>query len=159
MLSIALFGIAAAACGLDVAIDPNGFCVTDPNGFSALDADSDDAIPISLTIATKAATVDAFSKAHGATAGALADDTATDSRYVLSCPQTAGEKTVQMSVSRPASLTAFGAEWVQLFPKDSWENTTNEYEPFTFNESAAFRVNVFDFTCCVFFWSCDLADR
>ena len=137
MLSIALFGIAAAACGLDAGIDPNGFCVTDPNGFSALDADSDDAIPISLTIATKAATVDAFSKAHGATAGALADDTATDSRYVLSCPQTAGEKTVQMSVSRPASLTAFGAEWVQLFPKDSWENTTNEYEPFTFNEYGA----------------------
>merc|ERR1719352_1101262 len=28
---------------------------------------------------------------------------------------------------------AFGAEWVQLFPKDSRENTTNEYEPFTFN--------------------------
>ena len=22
---------------------------------------------------------------------------------------------------------------MQLFPKDSWENTTNEYEPFTFN--------------------------
>merc|ERR1719506_3614021 len=42
-----------------------------------------------------------------------------------------------MSVSRPASLTAFGGEWVQLFPKDSWENTTNEYEPFTFNEYGA----------------------
>merc|ERR1719482_904490 len=42
-----------------------------------------------------------------------------------------------MTVTRPASLTAFGAEWVQLFPKDSWENTTNEYEPFTFNEYGA----------------------
>merc|ERR1719440_922369 len=42
-----------------------------------------------------------------------------------------------MSVSRPASLTSFGAEWVQLFPKDSWENTTSEYEPFTFNEYGA----------------------
>merc|ERR1719316_738921 len=42
-----------------------------------------------------------------------------------------------MSVSRPASLTAFGGEWVQLFPKDSWENTTNEYEPFTFNQYGA----------------------
>merc|ERR1719324_1002427 len=42
-----------------------------------------------------------------------------------------------MSVSRPGSLTAFGGEWVQLFPKDSWENTTNEYEPFTFNEYGA----------------------
>jgi hypothetical protein len=38
-----------------------------------------------------------------------------------------------MKVTRPAYLTAFGGEWVQLFPKDSWENTTNEYEPFTFN--------------------------
>ena len=44
-----------------------------------------------------------------------------------------GFKTVQMTVTRPAELTAFGGEWVQLFPKDSWENTTNEYEPFTFN--------------------------
>merc|ERR1719463_963569 len=38
-----------------------------------------------------------------------------------------------MMVTRPADLTAFGGEWVQLFPKDSWENVTNEYEPFTFN--------------------------
>jgi hypothetical protein len=42
-----------------------------------------------------------------------------------------------MTVARPASLTAFGGEWVQLFPKDSWENTTNEYEPFTFNHFGA----------------------
>ena len=40
---------------------------------------------------------------------------------------------LRFSISRPADLTAFGAEWVQLFPKDSWENVTNEYEPFTFN--------------------------
>jgi len=137
MLSIALFGIAAAACGLDATIDPSGACVTDANGFSTLDADSDDAIPISLAISTKSAHTDAFNGVHSATAGTLTDDTATDSRYVLACPQVAGEKTVQMSVSRPASLTAFGAEWVQLFPKDSWENTTNEYEPFTFNEYGA----------------------
>ena len=152
MLSIALFGIAAAQCGLDAAIDPNGACVTDANGYSTLDADSDAGIPISLTILSKAATTDETGAAHGATAGTLTDDTATDSRYVLACPQVAGEKTVQMSVSRPASLTAFGAEWVQLFPKDSWENTTNEYEPFTFNESAAFPVNVFDLQACCLFW-------
>merc|ERR1719316_1220717 len=47
-----------------------------------------------------------------------------------------------MTVSRPASLTAFGGEWVQLFPKDSWENVTNEYEPFTFNDYGA-KVPVF----------------
>ena len=40
-------------------------------------------------------------------------------------------------MTRPAALTAFGGEWVQLFPKDSWENTTNEYEPFTFNDYGA----------------------
>merc|ERR1719456_1118671 len=32
-----------------------------------------------------------------------------------------------MKVTRPADLTAFGGEWVQLFPKDSWENTFNMY--------------------------------
>ena len=40
-------------------------------------------------------------------------------------------------MTRPAALTAFGGEWVQLFPKDSWENTTNEYEPYTFNHYGA----------------------
>ena len=70
---------------------------------------------------------------HPATAGALTDNTATDGRYILSCPQPAGVKTLHISVERPASLTAFGGEWVKLFPKDSWANTTNEYEPFTFN--------------------------
>jgi len=137
MLSIALFGVAFAGCGLDVTYDPNGACVTDANLFSTLDADSDAAIPISLTIATKGETTDAFSVVHPATAGSLTDDTATDGRYILACPQAAGLKTVQMTVSRPAALTAFGGEWVQLFPKDSWENTTNEYEPFTFNEYGA----------------------
>merc|ERR1719160_392635 len=33
-----------------------------------------------------------------------------------------------MTVTRPADMTAFGAEWVQPFPKDSWANVTNEYE-------------------------------
>ena len=61
---------------------------------------------------------------------ALTDSTDTDGRYILACPQAAGKKTVQFSISRPASLTAFGAEWVQLFPKDSWSNTTNECLPF-----------------------------
>ena len=132
MLSTALFGVAFAACGLDAAYDPSGACVTDSNGFSTLNADSP-GVPISLAISTKAAHTDAFKVDHPATAGALTDDTATDSRYVLACPQTAGVKTVKMTVTRPSALSAFGAEWVQLFPKDSWENTTNEYEPFTFN--------------------------
>jgi len=136
MLSTALFGVAFAACGLDAAYDPSGACVTDSNGFSTLNADSP-GVPISLAISTKSAHTDAFKVDHPATAGALTDDTATDSRYVLACPQTAGVKTVKMTVTRPSALSAFGAEWVQLFPKDSWENTTNEYEPFTFNEYGA----------------------
>ena len=133
MLAIALFGVAFAGCGLPASIDPAGDCVTDANEFSVLDADTSDSIPISLSIHTKESTTDAFSVVHGATQGTLADDTADDGRYVLACKQAEGYKTVMMKVTRPADLTAFGGEWVQLFPKDSWENTTNEYEPFTFN--------------------------
>jgi hypothetical protein len=44
---------------------------------------------------------------------------------------------VKLTVSRPASFTEFGGEWVQMFPKDSWTNVTNEYEPFSFNEYGA----------------------
>jgi hypothetical protein len=135
MLSLALFGTALAACSLDATVDPNGACITDANGFSTLDADSDVAIPISLTVSTKGETTDAFSAVHGATLGTLSGKS--DGRYVLSCPQEAGKKTVQLTVSRPASLSAFGAEWVQMFPKDSWTNVTNEYEPFTFNSYGA----------------------
>ena len=137
MLAIALFGVAFAGCGLPASIDPGGDCVTDDNGFSVLDADTSDSIPISLSIHTKESTTDAFSVVHGATQGTLADDTADDGRYVLACKQAAGYKTVMMKVTRPADLTAFGGEWVQLFPKDSWENTTNEYEPYTFNHFGA----------------------
>ena len=134
MLAIALFGVAFAGCGLSTTIDPNGDCVTDANGYSTLDADTEGAnIPISLTIEKKDQTTDAFKAVHPGTSGELDDDTATDGRYVLHCKQDEGVKTVTMKISRPAALTAFGGEWVQLFPKDSWENTTNEYEPFTFN--------------------------
>ena len=137
MLAIALFGVAFAGCGLPASIDPAGDCVTDDNGFSVLDADTSDSIPISLSIHTKESTTDAFSVVHGATQGTLEDATAADGRYVLACKQAEGYKTVMMKVTRPADLTAFGGEWVQLFPKDSWENTTNEYEPFTFNDFGA----------------------
>jgi len=133
MLAIALFGVAFATCGLPASIDPDGDCVTDDNGFSVLDADTSESIPLSLSIHTKGETVDAFKATHGATQGDLSDDTDADGRYVLACKQVEGYKTVKMTVYRPAALTAFGGEWVQLFPKDSWENTTNEYEPFTFN--------------------------
>jgi len=44
------------------------------------------------------------------------------------------QKTIKVTITRPADLTEFGGEWVQSFPKDSWQNKTNEYEPYTFND-------------------------
>jgi len=137
MLATALFGVAFAACGFDDSIVPEALCTVDGNGWPSMDADSSDDIPISLAISTKGATTDAFRKDHPATSGALDDDTDEDGRYVLHCKQEAGVKTVMMTVTRPETMTAFGGEWVQLFPKDSWENVTNEYEPFTFNHYGA----------------------
>ena len=46
---------------------------------------------------------------------------------VSRCKQTAGEKTIKITVYRPASLTEFGGEWVKLYEKDSWGNVTHEY--------------------------------
>ena len=60
MLSVAFVGVALAACGLPATIDPAGECVTDANGFSTLDADSDEDIPIALTISTKGETLRFF---------------------------------------------------------------------------------------------------
>merc|ERR1719408_889390 len=108
----------------------------DENLFSTLDADSSDDVPISLSLSTKNASEDAFNVKHAATFGKL-EHVPVDTRWVLSCPQAAGNKTVMFSITRPANITALGAEWVQLFPKDSFENVTNEYEPFTFNDFGA----------------------
>lgn len=56
-------------------------------------------------------------------------------RYFLPCKQAGnGEKTIKVTVTRPADLTEFGGEWVKSYPKDSWSNETNEYEPYTFND-------------------------
>jgi hypothetical protein len=137
MISIALVGYAFSACTLSATVDPNSKCVEDTNGFSTLDADSDGDIPISLVISTKGETIDAFSVTHPATSSTLSDELTANGRYILACPQVAGKKTVRMTITRPADLTAFGGEWVQLFPKDSWSNVTNEYEPFTFNNFGA----------------------
>merc|ERR1719409_1813214 len=114
MIPLALLGGLAAevtACSLPPAVDPNAACIEDANGFSTLDADSDADIPISLAISTKGLTEDAFNEVHPATVGALTDDTDSDGRYILACPQAVGKKTLQFTILRPASLTAFGAEW------------------------------------------------
>jgi hypothetical protein len=138
MITVALFGVAfASSCGLPVDIDPNNMCELDQSGYPSVDADSDPAIPIKLTISSKSAHVDAFRKNHSGTIGTLDDDTGNDGRYVLHCPQASGEKTVKFTVKRPKAYAAFGGEWLKLYPKDSWDNQTIEYEPFTFNHYGA----------------------
>jgi len=81
---------------------------------------------------------------HGPTVGGFAYEQI-NGRYVLDCAQiattpgrpvtqTGGEKTIMIKVTRPSEITEFGGEWVKAYEKDSWENVTNEYEPFTFND-------------------------
>jgi len=70
---------------------------------------------------------------HGPTVGDFVYEQI-NGRYVLDCAQTDGEKTIMIKVTRPSEITEFGAEWVKAYEKDSWENVTNEYEPFTFND-------------------------
>jgi hypothetical protein len=122
----------------DYGIEPEA-CTLYEGGWATLDHDSLDDYysPIWLTIESKSAHNDYLKVEHGATVGDLVDETATNGRYVLACPQAAGQKTVQFTIHRPKDMTAFGGEWVKLFKKDSWVNVTNEYEPFTFNSFGA----------------------
>merc|ERR1719181_700351 len=76
---------------------------------------------------------DSDRKVHGPTVGDFTYQAA-NGRYFLPCKQAAGEKTIKVTVTRPAAMTEFGGEWIQAFPKDSWANVTNEYEPYTFND-------------------------
>jgi hypothetical protein len=62
---------------------------------------------------------DALGVKHGGTEGTFVMDD-TNGRYELPCKQAAGEKTIQVTVRRPPQLTAFGAEWVAPYEKDSW---------------------------------------
>jgi hypothetical protein len=117
-------------------VDPDGLCVIDEeSGWGVFDADGYETGDLSLTIETKEAHIDENRKSHGATVSELADKT--NGRYILACKQAEGEKTVKLTVTRPAKYTAFGAEWVKLFQKDSWAEVTSEYEPHTFNTFGA----------------------
>jgi hypothetical protein len=122
------------ACGLPVSVDPENLCLIDQTGYATVDHDSQLNPEVSLTIAAKPDTHQDFvGVTHGPTVGAIVDERLSNSRYVLGCPQAAGEKTVRFTVTRPKEISAFGAEWLMLFPKDSWRNVTCEFEPFTFN--------------------------
>jgi hypothetical protein len=126
----------ASQCGQASTNPLSTYCALYEGGWATLNHDSFQS-PISLKIETKDATTDVFQEEHGRTLGSFTDETATNGRYVLACPQTEGEKTVKFTITRPPDFTRFGAEWIQLFPKDSWTNVTNEYEPFTFNSYGA----------------------
>jgi hypothetical protein len=102
-----------------------------------IDAYGEDAA-IKLSVAKKEKVhTDSFMHWHDKTIGDLSEKV--DGRYILACPQTAGtaespNKTVSFTITRPKEMTEFGGEWVKLYPKDSWENVTNEYEPWTMNQ-------------------------
>jgi hypothetical protein len=130
-----------ASCGLGSDIDPDNVCKVSPGEWGNLNIDAyGDAAAIKLKIEKKTDIyVDNFWYWHGVTEGDL--DGPTDGRYILHCPQEEGDgvpnKTVSFTIERPSSMTEFGAEWVKLYPKDSWDNVTNEYEPWTMNQYGA----------------------
>jgi hypothetical protein len=110
-------------------------------GYEQIKDDADVATKISLTYATKASHTDvevdlqhpAGRKTHGGTVGSFTYQSL-NKRYFLPCKQTSDQKTIKVTVTRPADLTEFGGEWIKSYPKDSWINETNEYEPYTFND-------------------------
>jgi hypothetical protein len=111
-------------------------------GYEAIKNDADVATKISLTFKTKQGHDDEDLKnstgdgpfRHGGTVGSF-EYQSLNKRYFLPCKQAGnGEKTIKVTVTRPADLTEFGGEWVKSYPKDSWSNETNEYEPYTFND-------------------------
>jgi hypothetical protein len=115
-------------------VDPENLCVVDQNGYATVDHDSQVSPQLSLTIEAKAAEhLDYEGVRHGPTVGAIVDERLSNSRYVIGCPQAANERTVKFTVTRPKEISAFGAEWLMLFPKDSWRNITCEFEPWTYN--------------------------
>merc|ERR1719387_3182487 len=134
----AVLSLAAAAdCGLPAEIDPDHLCKIDGNGYATLDADSYGAdSAISIKMYKKASHVDHNGNTHPETYGDLTW-TEIDHRFVLGCPQLKGVKTVRFTVTRPKSISAFGGEWISLYPKDSWMNLTTEFEPFSFNSYGA----------------------
>jgi hypothetical protein len=157
---LALLGLVAATtptCTSPTNV-PLGTCTPNDEGWANVDMDSigttdDDGLTtgqaISIEFKTKKAHVDEdeckittstdcpqgenVHTQHGATQGTFTYEKI-NGRYVLPCKQTVGEKTIKITVSRPADMTEFGAEWVKAYEKDSWTNVTNEYEPYTFND-------------------------
>jgi hypothetical protein len=127
----------AADCGLPASVDPSHLCEIDGNGYATMDMDAYGAdSPISIEMYKKVAHTDHMGMAHPGTFGDL-DWNGLDHRHVLGCPQPLGLKTLRLAVKRPVEISAFGGEWISLFPKDSFLNLTTEFEPYTFNAFGA----------------------
>merc|ERR1719440_1903583 len=82
---------------------------------------------------------------HYKTQGTLQTYDATNDRYILSCAQPTGHKTLKVTVKRPnadddhwshptGAMNYFGAEWVKLYQKDSWIEEKSEKEPYMHND-------------------------
>jgi hypothetical protein len=139
----------AADCGLPASIDPvvpanvnaetnptGKSCQVSADGWANINVDATGPSAPSLTIALRDASyTDAENDVHGVHTGTL-DTTQllSNSRYVLSCPDTATNgKTVKLTVTRDRSLTKFQGEWVKLYRKGSWIEVASEWEPYTHN--------------------------
>jgi hypothetical protein len=143
LAAVLLLG-ARAQCSLASDIDPDGICNVDSeSGFANINMDAIANPLISVAVSTKGEYTDMNGVVHGATQGGLVYHAA-DGRYVLDCPQAADQLTVKVTLTRPQAyagcigtgadeVCAYRAEWVALYPKDSWIKNTSGFEPNTHN--------------------------
>jgi len=132
LLFISVFGT-DPTCVTHASVPMPG-CAPAESGFANVDMDSLTSQAVSIKFYTKDAHEDSDRVNHPATDGTFDDQTVKNGRYVLSKKQPKDKKTIKITVTRPADLTEFGGEWVKMYPKDSWTNITNEYEPYSFND-------------------------
>jgi hypothetical protein len=137
MRSLLLGPVLAVDCGLPASIDPDHACtITSYQGqeYGSLDADSlsGENRSLSLTLEASVSYADEFGNVHAATYGEIETD-AQNARYVLDCPQPTGNKTLKVTVTRPTDLgnaSYFGAEWIAMFPKDSFTSVAVQHEAY-----------------------------
>jgi hypothetical protein len=147
-------------CSLPVNIDPKCDCETntvDGKTYGSVDVSDSTLMELTIETLTADATLtadkcpegacanpvayaDEKNVYHYATLGQLKPYDAANNRYVLTCAQPTGHKTLKVTVKRPADwahptgkMNYFGGEWIQLFQKDSWTREKSEHEPFMHN--------------------------
>lgn len=137
-----IFSIVAPAlavnCGLPEYIDPAPYlCHESSDGWANINVDAVDSVGApNLTIAVITNNyTDSERGFHYPHPGSIDDsELVSNGRYLLSCPDTSGNKTLKLTVTRHRNLTKFQGEWLKLFPKDSWEEVTSAFEPYTIND-------------------------